>query len=123
TGMLALLFVVFHLAHVWWPKLAGWGAARAYDTLRERLAEPAVALLYVVGLTATCAHAAQGLAVAALRTGWLRGSGGRIAAYGTTSVLAALGWIVAMQAVAHLATGATLGPAFLAGAGLGAPRP
>lgn len=67
TGILAFLFIGFHLYEYWWQKVAGKMAAdQFYPALCRNMSEtpggvPIVALVYLVGLAASTFHFANGL--------------------------------------------------------------
>lgn len=100
TGLLALAFVVFHVATV--PT----APADIYATFDATLGQPRYLLVWVLGLTALFAHLAEGLP-ASLRTLHLIGGDtqvGQVRAF--AHLVAAAGWVWSMNSLAHFATGA-----------------
>jgi len=75
-----LIMIVFLVLHIWKTRLAGtlpdgaWPADQVFGVLHEALQSPAVLALYIVGLTASCFHLANGLWLVGITWGITVGS-------------------------------------------------
>ena len=108
TGVVALLFVLVHVAQTWMGKLAGGDATLAYDTLRAQVGMPVYLVLYVVGITCVCFHVAQGVGAFAHAWGLAKGAGQVRALRFAGVALGVVLWVVSLNTVSHFAVGRTL---------------
>ncbi len=109
TGGAALLFVVYHLSHVWNP---GDGPHRGllsgYGKLFELLGQPLHLGIYLVGISALCFHFGHGLSRAATTLGLARSPKAVLAARLIAGALAFALWGAFLQVLAHFALGEPL---------------
>jgi succinate dehydrogenase/fumarate reductase cytochrome b subunit len=105
TGVLAVAFLVIHLRHTWMLKLAGSVGPALYDALRDDLGLPFYFAVYVVGLTATLLHLAQGLGSFAERTRLVQGEPAVRGARLVAALVAAALWIVTVNTLSHFVVG------------------
>lgn len=69
TGALSGLFLLLHVATIWGTRVSQGRPAAAYGAMHAYVGTLPAAAVYLIGLTAVCAHFAQGLSAAALRWG------------------------------------------------------
>jgi succinate dehydrogenase/fumarate reductase cytochrome b subunit len=72
SGVLAGLFLLFHVATIWGTRIAQGRPAAAYGAMHAYVGTLPAAAVYLIGVTAVCVHFAQGLSAAILRVGQLR---------------------------------------------------
>ena len=61
TGLLSAIFIVFHLAGAWLPRLGDGELGAAYTSMCDQAGTPLGVALHVVGVGAVCSHLGQGL--------------------------------------------------------------
>lgn len=111
TGVLALAFIGYHLATVWWPmETAGTPAAAVHGMLVAHLSHttagiPWRGMVYLVGLAACCLHLANGLVAFGKTWGLaVSGTARRVAAV-LGAVVGVVLFVVSARATIFLATG------------------
>ncbi len=102
TGVLAFAFVLFHVTSL------GRGAdpLAVFTHFDATLGQPRYLLIWVLGLTAVFAHLAEGLPVALRTLGLVGGDLQLGRARVLSALLAAFGWLLAMNSLSYFATGA-----------------
>lgn len=116
TGVITLAFVIFHAWHAWLPTLQGTSPAELYDALYAQLGRPVYFVPYVLGVTATTFHLAQGLSSFARTWGLARDEGTRRFVRLACGAVGILVWLVLLNTLSHF----VVGRAFLSGDGGGA---
>ncbi|NOY94010.1 MAG: hypothetical protein GXP55_22740, partial [Deltaproteobacteria bacterium] len=102
TGVLAFAFVLFHVF-----SLAGAADALAvFSRFDATLGQPRYLLIWVLGLTAIFAHLAEGVPAALRTLGLVGGELQLRRARVLSGLLAAFGWLLAMNSLSYFATGA-----------------
>jgi succinate dehydrogenase cytochrome b subunit len=114
TGVVALLFIVGHVATFWWPLRSGAVQPNhAFDLLTGRMSStvagvPWVGLGYALGLSACLFHFANGLRSFVVRWGLVTSAAGRRRADVAAALLGIALWLASAPVVVYLATGSRL---------------
>ncbi len=111
TGIVTFAFVVWHVAHLWWPQLVGTlGPHQMYPKLEEDLSAtssgfPVTAVLMTAGVGASSFHFANGVWGFAVGWGLVRRRSRRAALSAATVVLGVVLFMAGMDSVIYFATG------------------
>lgn len=116
TGLVTFAFVVWHVAHLWVPQVAGdLGASQMYPKLEAELSAttngfPVMAVLTLAGVGAATFHFANGVWGFALSSGLVRSRSRQTALAAATVVLGVALFGLGADTVVYFATGSRMLP-------------
>lgn len=109
TGLLALVFLVAHLAQLWLPLVSGRVSGPwLYEALDVELGTPLWIGVESVGLAAVCFHVAQGVPAALVRLGLVEEAPALRRARIVVGTAALLVWLLFVDVTSHFASGGAL---------------
>lgn len=102
TGLFSFVFVLLHLAHFRLAKARGtMDASRFYPAIENLLSSPPYYILYLIGVSSTIFHFANGLRTACETWGIVTTPKARRVVAGVVSVLGVALWLVAVNTLFH----------------------
>lgn len=109
TGLVALVFLVAHLAQLWLPLALGHVSGPwLYEVQMVEFGTPLWIGVQAAGLAAVCLHVAQGVPAALVSLGFVEEASAHRRARIVAGALALLVWMLLVDVTSHFASGAAL---------------